>query len=238
MERAITTGKPDGPALLGGGMQAARAIAEQYEKDFRGEGGARRDEVGRSPTWLGLRNATRACIAALEPFWTARTAADGFGEEAEAKSGDSKTGGPDRDEALRRWVREAEGLIALEVVMLAGQCSVHLKNITYYLAVAPILLLMSVGSYPFQPQRFLQVCLWAILLAVVAGVVWVYVRMERDELLSRVSKTNPNKVQFDRTFLTHILAFIIPLVGIALAQFPYVSDMLNQWLAPISGVLK
>jgi hypothetical protein len=238
IKRAITTGRLDGLDPPSDGMQAARAIAARYHEELRGRGGTSRDEIARSRTWLGLRNAARACIAALEPFWVPRTAADGFGKAAEDETKAPKGTGDPHDEALRRWVREAEDLIALEVIMLVGQCSAHLKNLAYYLAVAPILLLMASSCYPFQPQRFLQVCLWTILLAVAACVVVVYVRMERDELLSRISGTSPNKVEFDRTFLTNILAFIIPLVGVALAKFPYVSDTLNQWLEPMSGVLK
>ena len=97
---------------------------------------------------------------------------------------------------------------------------------------------MASGSYPFQPQRFLQVCIWTILFMVVGGVVWVYIRMEKNEFISRLSRTAPNQVTLDRTFLGNILAFVIPLGGVVLAQFPFFSDSLNQWLEPITRVLK
>jgi hypothetical protein len=75
------------------------------------------------------------------------------------------------------------------------------------------------------------------LIAVAAGVVWVYVQMECDDVLSRVAKT-PNRVSLNATFLTHIVAIMIPLAGAVLTQFPSISDSLNQFLEPILRVLK
>ncbi len=57
------------------------------------------------------------------------------------------------------------------------------------------------------------------------------------QLLIRVSKT-PKGVQFDRTFLTSVLTFVGPLVGLIQAQFPYFSDTLNQWLGPVSRIVR
>jgi hypothetical protein len=62
--------------------------------------------------------------------------------------------------------------------------------------------------------------------------------MERNEILSRVSRTTPGAVQFDRHFLGSVLTFIVPIVGYALTQFPLVSDSLNQWFEPITRILK
>jgi hypothetical protein len=82
------------------------------------------------------------------------------------------------------------------------------------------------------------VWLWAILVTVVGCVLWVYIQMERDEILSRVSKTSPNGVQIDRTFLTNTLAFVLPLLAAILTQFPFVSDTINQWIEPITRIVK
>jgi hypothetical protein len=210
------------------------------------------DDVAWSRTWEGLRNASRACVDVLDPIWLSRTPAEGFGDRAEPRrvgeaaevDRDRPAGrvGPDEaadgDEVLSEWVRAAEDLVALEVIALVSQSTVQLKGLTYYLAAAPVLLLMAVSSYPFQPQRFLQVCLWGILMIVAVGVIWVYVRMEKDEFISRVSRTDPNRISMDRTFLGNLLAFFIPLIGVALAQFPFMSDTLNQWFEPITRVLK
>src|SRR5262249_1061911 len=155
--------------------------------------------VAWSHTWGGLRNAARACVDVLDPIWLDRSPVEGYRDRAEPGPVDEAaeairglTAGlaePDEaaddpapraqgDKVLSAWVRAAEDLIASQVVAYVSQGTVQLKGLTYYLAAAPVLLLMAVSSYPFQPQRFLQVCLWAILLMVGAGVFWVYVRME------------------------------------------------------------
>ncbi len=212
------------------------------------------DDVAWSVTWAALRNASRACFDVIDPLWIERAATEGYGDAKEPRPADGPARevrdramwvvGPDTaptagtEKALKEWVQAAEDLIALELIAFVSQNTVHLKSLAYYLAVAPVLLLLVVGSYPFQPQRFLQVCIWAILFLVVAGVVWVYVRMEKNEFLSRISRTAPNQVTLDRTFLGNLLAFVIPVVGLVLAQFPFVSDMLNQVVEPITRVLK
>ena len=71
------------------------------------------------------------------------------------------------------------------IVAHISQIALHLKNLAYYLVVAPILLLLAVSSYPFQPERFLEVCLCGVLVLVVGCVIWVYVEMEADELQPR-----------------------------------------------------
>ena len=223
---------------------ATLAIHKAFEDDVKKEDSDPTFSLHKSPTWTGLRNAARACIELLEPVWEARLASAGYGEVApvvEAPGAAKAGGGPPPAAAaggLDRWVRSAEDLVALEIVAYVGQCNVHLKNLAWYLALAPILLLVAVSSYPIQPQRFLQVCLMALLLAVAGCVVGVYVAMERNELLSRISKTRANRVEFDGTFLTNVLAFVVPLVGVVLAQFPYVSDLLSQWFEPIGRVVK
>jgi hypothetical protein len=201
-------------------------------------------QVGKSKTWKGLTHATKTCIDLLAPYWDCTHPTAGYREPKAEKSkttGESIKEPPDSQRerpAVRAWIQSAEDLIAIWVVTFISQCSVHLRAMAYFLAVAPILLLLVVSSYPFQPQRFLLVWLWGILVTVVGCVVWAYVQMERDEILSRVSKTDPNSVQVDRTFLTNTMAFILPLIAAVLTQFPFVSDTINQWIEPVTRIIK
>jgi hypothetical protein len=162
----------------------------------------------------------------------------GSGSDLTAAAGTSEAKVTDQSQHVANWIRDAEDLMALQVVAYVSQTTVQLRTLAYYLAVSPVVLLIAIGSYPFQPQRFLQVCIWTILFLVVGGVISVYVWMEKNEFISRVSRTTPNQVSLDRTFLSNILAFVIPLAGVALTQFPFLSDSLNQFLEPITRVLK
>jgi hypothetical protein len=143
-----------------------------------------------------------------------------------------------KDGELRAWMRNVEDLFALRAVAFISQGAIHLKNVATYLAVAPVLLLLAISSYPLEPQRFMVVMMWVVLLVVVVTGVTVVIQMERNEFLSRVSRTRPNKIALDPTFFTNILAFILPLLIATLAQFPFVSDTILQWLEPITRVLR
>lgn len=229
------------------GPEAAKRIQAMYQEEIEPvDDGTRRDDPARialagSRTWTSLLEATRGCFELLDPYWQANSVRASFGDAAPDPAGKGTTSDDafaGTDAAERQWLRAAEELIALVVVARISQISVHLRNQAGYLAVAPLLLMLAVSVYPFQPQRFLEVCLWGLIVTVTGCVVWVYVGMERDELLSRVSKTTPDTIQFDHQFLGSVLTFIVPLLGFVLAQFPFVSDALNQWFDPIGRVLK
>ncbi len=128
--------------------------------------------------------------------------------------------------------------MALASVYDINRAAIHLRVLATILAIVPLLLLASSAVYPLQPQRFLALVLWGLLLGVVGTVLWVYVQMERNEILSRVAPTTPNRVNLDGTFLANILAYLIPLAGLVLAQFPYVSDMLSSWFEPLARVVR
>jgi hypothetical protein len=142
------------------------------------------------------------------------------------------------DERFVRWLEQAEDLVVLEMVHFLSECMIHLKNLTVFLTFSPLLLLLAAASYPFQPGQFLITCLWALLCVVGVSVVTVYIQMERNELLSRVSKTSPDHITFNWTFVTQVTAVAVPLVASALTRFPFFSDTFNQWLDPIFRVLK
>jgi hypothetical protein len=145
---------------------------------------------------------------------------------------------PYEDERFVRWLEQAEDLLALELVHFVSECMIHLKNLTVFLTFSPLLLLIAAASYPFQPGQFLVTSLWVLLCVVGVSIVLVYVQMERNEVLSRVSKTSPDRITFNWTFVTQIMAVGVPLVASALARFPFFSDTFNQWLDPIFRVMK
>jgi hypothetical protein len=145
---------------------------------------------------------------------------------------------PYEDARFVRWLEQAEDLLALELVHFVSECMIHLKNLTVFLTFSPLLLLLAAACYPFQPGQFLVTSLWVLLCVVGITVVYVYVQMERNEVLSRVSKSSPDHITFNWTFITQITAVGVPLVASALARFPFFSDTFNQWLDPIFRVLK
>jgi hypothetical protein len=119
-----------------------------------------------------------------------------------------------------------------------NRIAIHLRVLASVLSVVPLLLIAASLVYPLQPQRFLELVLWGLLIGVVSTVIWVYIQMERNELLSRIARTTPNRVGFDRSFVTSILTYLLPLISLVLAQFPYVSDTLSSWFEPLARIAR
>jgi hypothetical protein len=238
------------------GREVASSIMADYREeldsamDRRQSGAPEIVGLGASKTWKRLRKAALGCLELLEVYWATVPPASAFvepgsdeskqaGAGKEAKSG-SELGNtpPDPMKPVRDWLRSAEDLLALQVVCAISRCTIPLSNLVIYLAVAPLLLLLTISTYPVQPQRLLQICYWGLLLAVLLGVIWVYVSRERDELLSRVSGTTPNAITFDREFLGGVMAFVTPILALVLAQFPFFSDLLHHWFEPLGRILR
>jgi hypothetical protein len=214
-----------------------------------------------SKTLPKLRDAAGACLELLSYHWPSKPLRAAFGngtnqndgtkgkasaneKDSKAKQGKKKKNGANSnvaatsDDAFNLWLKSAEEFVALDMVNFLSQACAHVRNLAASLAILPLLLLVVVSVYPFQPQRFLLVVLWSVLLCVAGGVVWVYVQLDRDEILSLISHRDPARVAIDGTFLRTILTFIVPLIGIFLAQFPTVSDTLNEWFDPILRAIK
>jgi hypothetical protein len=57
-----------------------------------------------------------------------------------------------------------------------------------------------------------------LLAAVTVGTLYVLYKINRDGLVSRISRTTPNRFTPDSGFLSSVTIYILPLVGILLAH--------------------
>ena len=142
------------------------------------------------------------------------------------------------DPAIRHWLTRAEDFVALEVAVYLGRFFAQLRNLIFYLSVIPFLFLLTVSSYPFQPQR-----LWLYLSVVLIGLITVSVlsiilQIERDEMVSRIMKTTPNQLNFHWPFLSHLLIYAVPLLGILVAMSSDMSDLVHSWIDPLLQLMK
>jgi hypothetical protein len=140
--------------------------------------------------------------------------------------------------AVRDWLARAEDFVALEVTIYLSQFFVQLSNVTLFLSVAPLLMLLAISSYPFQPQRSWLLLAGAELLVVTIFLLIVVARLERDELISRIQKTAPDQLSFHWAFLSHVLLYAAPLLAILMAFSSTSSDLLHTWLDPLLQILK
>jgi hypothetical protein len=145
---------------------------------------------------------------------------------------------PDANQVLRAWLARAQDFVALEVVAYLSQFFVQMRNLALFLALAPLLMLFAVTSYPFQPQR-----LWLLLACLLIGIMTVAViriifQVERDELVSRILKTTPNQLNFHWSFLSRVFLYAAPLLGVLVALSSDLSDLVHAWLDPLLQLAK
>jgi hypothetical protein len=203
-----------------------------------------------------LRRAARAWLRVLERYWQSLTVAETSGDPepaeskpaADAESPSARSNGarvvaelkhtPSPHREVQRWREAAEDFVALEVVLFLSQYFVQLRNLLVFLTVGPLLLLFAVTSYPLQPQPLWLLFAGVLIVAVASAFLVLFVQLERDELVSRISGTTPNHLNLNWSFLGNIVTYAVPLLGILAIASVDVSDLMHAWLEPILRVLK
>ena len=147
--------------------------------------------------------ATGFVTSDLPRLWASRTVNDAYGR---SERPDPPTG---EDPHPR------ETFVALMTVVYLSQFFVGLRTLVWSLTIAAPLLLLAAASYPFQPERPLLYALMALLGAVVVGILYVLYDLNRNELVSRITKTTPNRFTLDRGFLMSVGQYILPVLGVA-----------------------
>lgn len=133
---------------------------------------------------------------------------------------------------LRRWLRDAEDLIALVLARQIDWLRAFCNSVVTFLVVGLLALTLALTSYPFQPQGFLLTT--TVLLATVAAVVVVIaVQANCEEVLSRINKTTPNHFTLDRQFLLTLVTYVVPLLGMLGALSYGMSDVIRSWFEPL-----
>jgi hypothetical protein len=186
----------------------------------------------------GLRSVAASVLPIVTAWWPSHTIDEAFGGDtvdidkaAEAVSNGTAP-------AANVWLGQAEDFLAIEAVFHASQFAPHLRDLTTFLTIGPLLLLISATWYPFQPQRLLAIVVWAAILASAAATVFVFFQVDRDEFVSRVSRTRAHNVTFDRAFLSNLMTYLVPIIGLGLSEFPGISYWLTSMLEPLGRVIR
>jgi len=154
---------------------------------------------------------------------------------------DAFGGGQGKDEkkveptAEPAWVTLAESVAATQVVIYVSQFFVQLRNLVWAAVATSSLLLLAATSYPFHPEKLLLIGLIALSGAGMASVLYVLIEMNRDEVVSRVTKTTPGRFSLDSGFLGSFFTYIVPAAGVLAAQL---SGSFRWLLEPLLRVMK
>jgi hypothetical protein len=137
------------------------------------------------------------------------------------------------------WLRKAQGYLATVVAMVVLRYVRHFRIFAYTVTLGALALLLMIVSYPFEPHRLLLTCIWVVMLAVVAACLWVYVELDQNSVMSRISGTEPGKVTLNGALAVRVLTWVVlPLLGVAAAQYPQVAKSLFQVVEPFAKALK
>ncbi|WP_165226844.1 hypothetical protein [Aquisphaera insulae] len=151
---------------------------------------------------------------------------------------DEKAASAGLDPATLQWLSAAEGLLALRIVYLVSQFAAPLRSMSAQLIYGPILLLLAIAWYPFHPQQLMAIMIWIFILGGVLATLLVLFQIERNDFVSRVSRTAPNAVRLDQNMISNLLPYIVPAAGFVLTAFPSLGYWIGSLLEPIGRAVK
>jgi hypothetical protein len=159
--------------------------------------------------------ASRAIAAWMEPHWTAL-----------------------HDESSRDRTLIQQGRLCLlsQAAAFVQHILVHLQSLAGLVTAGLLLLLMAETSYPFQPHERLLLFGWVPILIVVAVTILIFVQLSRDKVISLLSGTTPNKLNWTRDFIFRVLMHgVLPILILLGIQFPEVLQNLLSWFSSLTS---
>jgi hypothetical protein len=204
-------------------------LSEFKEDDFQSQSGAGTEEEIMGELSNKFCEMTGSLLTLLPYCWPKHSFEDAFGSD---DAGRKLVRGRERSEpdrpvsdsaataasVFQHWVQLAEVFIAMQVVIYLSQFFIQLRNLAWSIIVCGSLLLLGATSYPFQPERLILYLLLALIGSSIAGIVFVLVRINQDELVSRIMRTTPNKFQFDWGFVSSFFTYIVPMGTVVALQ--------------------
>jgi hypothetical protein len=179
-------------------------------------------------------NVARDLIGNLEGYWPWHTVADAFGEQAKG-AGDSDKPQAEKSASMPSWVEKAEDFVAIQAIIFLSQYFVLLRTMALSMVWVSVLLLIAATEYPFQPEQLILYLLLGLLGAVVAAILWVLIRVNKSEIVSRITRSTPNKFDFNWRFVQAVVQFVGPIAIIAVAQL---SGRLRAIVEPLLEVIR
>jgi len=130
-----------------------------------------------------------------------------------------------------------EEFFAIRVIAYLRCVVVHLRSSLVGAFAPSLLLLAAVRTYVFAPQRAVSLVLWGSLLMLAALTLWVFVQMDRDDVLSAIAGTEGGQITFDRHFFWNVFVYgAVPILTVVVGQFPQIAHFVVSWLNPLLRV--
>jgi hypothetical protein len=231
-DHASSPDKPSREDLLNV-MALARDLSARLNKELEYEVSERRatpPQGGRPADAIHPNPANQAVVYSLcqqlfkllMPFWKKRSIQDAFGMDALKGREDSNAVKADASQktqtAENAWIELAEEFLASWTVIYLGYHFVQMRFSARSLMVGSAALLLAGSCYPFYPER-LKLGLLLLLVSFVLGAsFYVSVCLNKNELVSRVMGTTPNRFTLDRPFVLSQLTSVGYLAAIVIGS--------------------
>ena len=135
-------------------------------------------------------------------------------------------------------LRAAEEYAGTRMVEYVEWVTRHLRELALFMLLSLLLATLLLSSYPYPPQSLLRLILLVVLGGTVGSLIFVLVQMNRDEVLSRIDRTEPGRVTWNFSFVMNLLTFgALPLLTLLSSEFPELRSFLFAWADPILKML-
>ncbi len=125
----------------------------------------------------------------------------------------------------------AAEFVALRYVAFIRYVMLHLKNKLSFLTCSFLLLAIALNSYPFGGETYFRWWLTGTFAVLGCVTILIFLDMERDETLSRLTDTKTNQIAPD-FYGKLISAGILPLLAVISSLFPAIGRYLFAWVQP------
>jgi hypothetical protein len=141
---------------------------------------------------------------------------------------------PPRSKRGLKWRAQWDQFLAMRLVAFIQYTRTHLTNFIGVSTAAILPALWATNFYPLRQNRFLLMLVLAVAAAAIIVPAVVFVQMNRNYVLSRLARTSPGRVTWDRGFVSSILVHVaVPLLALLAVKFP---ELGRWWGAIIAGV--
>jgi hypothetical protein len=135
------------------------------------------------------------------------------------------------------WYWAAQEFTGCYLALVVRAAAAALTNLLAVTVALLLLIVLSLESYPLEPSSLLRTFCWAgVVMLALTSMVTLF-RLERDDALSRIQKTEPGKVNWSPEFVAHLVLWIIlPFIAFLATQYPDAVRHLTGWLKPVAAV--
>jgi hypothetical protein len=134
-------------------------------------------------------------------------------------------------------IRAAEECVAAEVIDYVDWGVGNLRWIAVLLVAALLSTALLLFVYPIAHARHLQLYFFVLLAGTMATLAWVAIDLNRNALISRITRTTPGKLTWDRSLASNLFLLAIPLLGYLGTIMPGFRNLVLSWLQPLASVV-